>query len=119
MTAPANIGDWRDNDVFGRGGSEKIGKLDDVYYDADTDEPLFLAVKTGWLSDKQVLVPARDLTLSPGHLTVPWANADIDGAPTTRPGDELTAADEERAFRHYGLDYQPPATPSGRRLVRR
>lgn len=118
MTDPVNIGDWRGKDVY-LTGEQKLGKLDDVYYDAETDEPVFLCVKTGRLSHKQVVVPVHDVTASPDRLTVPWGKADADGAPTTRPGEELSVEDEERAYRHYGMNYQPPATPSGRRLVRR
>lgn len=117
-TDPSNIGEWRGLDVF-IDDNKKLGKLEDIYYDATTDKPLFLAVKTGRLSHKQILVPVREVVASPGHLTVPWGKADIKGAPTTRPGEELAVDDEERAFRHYGMDYQPPPAPSGRRLVRR
>ncbi|WP_195909010.1 PRC-barrel domain-containing protein [Microlunatus sp. Gsoil 973] len=118
MTVPTNIGEWRDKDVL-IDADEKLGKLADIYYDAESDEPVFLAVRTGMLSQKQVLVPARDLVTSPDHITLPWTKADIDGAPTTRSGEELPVEDEERAFRHFGLDYTPPASTSGRRLVRR
>lgn len=119
MADPANIGDWRGKDVLLTDGDKKIGKLQDVYYDAETDEPVFLCVKAGRLSHKQVVVPVREVIASPDRLLVAWGKADVDGAPTTRPGEELSVEDEERAFRHYGMDYQPPSTSSGRRLVRR
>lgn len=120
MADPTNIGEWRDKDVFADGG-EQLGKLEDVYYDAETDEPLFLCVKTVWLSHKQVLVSVQDVAATPGHLSVAWSKDDVAGAPTTKPGEELTneEEEEERVFRHYGLGYRPPASASGRRLVRR
>ena len=118
MSIPGDIGEWRDKDVL-MDAEEKLGRLVDIYYDAETDEPVFLAVRTGMLSQKQVLVPARDLVTSPDHITLPWGNADVDGAPTTRPGEELPVEEEERACRHFGLDYTPPTSASGRRLVRR
>lgn len=118
MADPTDIGEWRGKDVFAEGG-EKLGKLEDVYYDAETDEPLFFCVKTGWLSHKQVLVSVKGVAASPGHLTVAWSKEDVAGAPTTKPGEELTSEEEERVFRHYGLEYRPPASASGRRLVRR
>ena len=37
MTAPTNIGEWRDKDVL-IDADEKLGKLVDIYYDAETDE---------------------------------------------------------------------------------
>ena len=114
----ANVGDWRGHDVFLAGG-DKLGKLEDVYYDADSDEAVFLCVKSSMLSHKQILVPVGDATVTPDRVNVPWAADDVEGAPTTRPGEELTADDEERAFRRYGMDYTPPANESGRRLIRR
>jgi sporulation protein YlmC with PRC-barrel domain len=118
MSGLSNVGDWRGHDVFTTDG-DKLGKLEDVYYDADTNDPSMLCVKTGMLSHNQVLVPARDVVATPDRLTVAWPHDDLDGAPTTSPGEELTAEDEQRVFRHYGMEYTPPASPGGRRLVRR
>lgn len=110
--------EWPGKDVLANG-SEKLGKLEDVYYDAETHEPLCLCVTTGRLSHKQVLVSVKDVGASPGHLTMAWSKDHLAGAPTTKPGAELTSDEEERVFRHYGLDYHAPASASGRRLVRR
>lgn len=116
MTDPINFSQWRGKDVVVAGGRQKLGKVDDVYCDTASDEPLFLCVKTGWVGRRHVLVPVQDCVVAPEHVTVPWETADVADAPTTRPGQELAVSDEERVFRHYGMDYQP--TPSGRRLFR-
>ena len=42
MTVPTNIGEWRDKDVL-IDADEKLGKLGGIYYDAESDEPVFLA----------------------------------------------------------------------------
>lgn len=118
MSDLPNVGEWRGYDVYLKDGN-KLGRLEDVYYDAETDVPQFLCVRTGTLVHKQVLVPARDVTPSPDKLTVAWGEEDTDKAPTMKQGEELTSEDEERAFRHYGMDYAAPTTASGRRLVRR
>lgn len=118
MSAAANVGDWRGHDVCLSSGN-KLGKLEDVYYDGETNEPLVLCVRTGTLSRTQVLVAVRDAVAVPDRLTVAWSAEDVEGAPTTEPGEELSAEDEQRVFRHYGMDYRSPTTPGGRRLVRR
>lgn len=118
MQVGANIAEWRGKDVYLKD-EQKLGKLEEVYYDAETDESLFLAVKAGMFSNKHLLVSLRDVVASPDHLTLPWDKDDLDGAPTTKPGEGLTPDEEERAFRHYGMGYQRPGTESGRRLVRR
>ncbi|HEX6444097.1 MAG TPA: PRC-barrel domain-containing protein [Streptosporangiales bacterium] len=118
MSVLSNVGEWRGHDVYLNNG-EKLGKLDDVYYDAETDVPQFLCVRTGTLTHKQVLVPAANVTPSPAKLTVAWGQGVISEAPTMKPGQQLTSQDEERVFRHYGMDYATPDTASGRRLIRR
>lgn len=118
MSDLPNVGEWRGHDVYLDNG-EKLGRLDDVYYDAETDVPLFLCVRIGTLTHKEVLVPAADVTPSPDKLTVAWGKEDTGNAPTMKQGEELSPADEERAFRHYGMNYVAPDTASGRRLIRR
>lgn len=118
MQVWANVDEWRGKDVYLKDG-EKLGKLEEVYYDAETDESLFLSVKAGRFSNKHLLVSLRGVAVSPDHLAMAWSKDDLDGAPTTKPGEGLDPDGEERAFRHYGMDYQRPSTSSGRRLVRR
>lgn len=109
--------EWRGQDVLLSGG-DKLGKLVDVYYDVDSDNPVFLCVKPRRFSNKQVLVPASKVHSAPNGLTADWSEDDVQGAPITKPGEGLTGDDEQRAFRHYGMDYPVPTTDNGRRLVR-
>jgi sporulation protein YlmC with PRC-barrel domain len=44
MAHHQNIGEWQGKDLVDRDG-EKIGKLEDVYVDVETDEPMFGTVK--------------------------------------------------------------------------
>ena len=46
MTHHQNIGEWQGKDLVDHEG-EKIGKLEDVYVDVETDEPMFGTVKEG------------------------------------------------------------------------
>lgn len=117
VTIPADLETWRGKPVF-IDDDKKLGTLGDIYYDTETHQPEFLCVRTSRLSHKQLLVPARGMIALPDRLTTSWGNADVKGAPTIKPGQELSVADDERAFRHYGLPYQRPDTPTGRRLVR-
>lgn len=111
-----NLTDWLGKDVLDSAG-EKIGRLTDTYYDAETDVCQFLVVEVGGLRKHQVLVPAGGATASPDHLTLPLAKDAADDAPNLDDG-ELSRDDEQRAFEHYGFQYSPADTPGGRRLVR-
>jgi hypothetical protein len=46
MVSHRNIAEWRGTDFVDRDG-DKIGKLEDVYVDVETDEPVFGTVKEG------------------------------------------------------------------------
>jgi hypothetical protein len=116
MSAIENLLDWKGKDVNDSAG-EKIGRLVDAYYDAETDLAQFLVIEVGALRKHSVLVPAGGITASPDHLTLPIAKDATKDAPTVDTG-ELSAEDEQRAFEHYGFQYAPASTASGRRLVR-
>lgn len=118
MAEVENIRDWQGKDVLDSAG-EKIGEMEDVYFDIETDEPRFLCVKAGWLGHHVVLVPAAGVLASPDHLAVAVTKDVAEKAPAMEPGGELSAEIEARLFGYYALDYRPAQTPGGRRLVRR
>ena len=94
MAHHQHLGEWRGKTLVDRD-RQKIGKLEDVYVDVETDEPMFGTVKEGLIS--------RHLTFVPIELH----------------GDELSRADESALYHHYELNYTPPDTERGRRLARR
>jgi len=118
MSDIENLRDWRGKDVLD-GSGEKIGTVEDVYFDIETDEPRFLRIRAGRLRHHTLLVPAAGVTASPEHLTAAVSKKVAKDAPTMDPGGDLSAGYEEQLFRYYGLEYHIGRTPSGRRLVRR
>jgi sporulation protein YlmC with PRC-barrel domain len=114
----AKLGDWRGKDVLDRDG-EKIGKLEDVYVDTETDVEEFGTVKEGLISKHLTFVPLQDVTASPEYLQVTVSKSLVKEAPNIDTEAELSSFDEEGVYRHYGIAYAPPSTPSGRRLGRR
>lgn len=118
MAEIENIRDWQGKDVLDSLG-EKIGTVEDVYFDIETDEPRFLCVKAGWLRHRVILVPAAGVAASPDHLTVAVTKDIAEKAPAMEARGELSPEVEERLFGYYALEYRPAQTPGGRRLVRR
>jgi len=114
----AKLGDWRGKDVLDRDG-EKIGKLEDVYVDTETDTEEFGTIKEGLISKHLTFVPLQDVSASPDYLQVMVTKSLVKEAPNIDTDAELSTFDEEGVYRHYGLTYPAPATPSGRRLGRR
>ncbi len=120
MATYQNIADWHGKDLIDSFG-EKIGKLQDVYVDVETDEPMFATVKEGFVRRRHLtFVPLARVSLGPDSLQVPVSREQVRNAPNIEPhGDELSQADESTLYHHYQLNYTPPNTESGRRLARR
>lgn len=120
MAMNCNIADWHGTQLVDRYG-EKIGKLEDVYVDVETDKPVFGTVKEGRRFDRHLtFVPLGAITIGPDHLQVKVSKDQVKDAPTIETeGGELSQTDESGLYHYYELNYTPPTTESGRRLARR
>ena len=61
MVSIERLEDWRGQQVFDRAG-ESLGKLDEIYYDAASGQPVLIAVKSGLLGRKSSLIPLDGTT---------------------------------------------------------
>ncbi len=114
-----SVAEWHGKRLIDRGG-EKIGRLEDVYVDVETDEPQFGTVREGRLRHHLTFVPLGGITIGPDGLQVSVTRAQVRSAPDIEMhGEELSQADESTLYHHFELNYTPPTTPSGRRLARR
>jgi uncharacterized protein YrrD len=119
MVTHRNIAEWHGKQLIDRHG-EKIGKLEEVYVDFETDEPVFGTVKEGFIGRHLTFVPLAGITIGPDSLQVPVSKEQVKDAPNIETeGDQLSQADESDLYHHYQLNYTPPNTESGRRLARR
>jgi uncharacterized protein YrrD len=99
---------------------EKIGKLQDVYVDVETDEPQFATVKEGFIGRHLTFVPLGGIHIGPDDLQVQVTKEQVRSAPDIEMhGEELTQADESALYHHFEMNYTPITTESGRRLARR
>jgi hypothetical protein len=119
MTKHQNIAQWHGKQLVDWDG-ERIGKLEDVYVDVETDEPMFGTVKEGLVGRHLTFVPLGGVTIGPDNLQVSVSKEQVKDAPNIETeGDELSQAGESSLYHHYQLNYTPPDTESGRRLARR
>jgi len=119
MTMHQNIAEWRGKQLVDRDG-DKIGKLEAVYVDVETDEPMFGTVKEGFIGRHLTFVPLGGITIGPDNLQVAVSREQVKDATNIElQGDELSQTDEASLYHYYGLNYTPPNTESGRRLARR
>jgi stress response protein YsnF len=95
--------------VIGRDG-KKLGAVSAVYYDSDTDQPEWVAVRTGLFGLDVSLVPLATAQLRDEELHVPFDKERLKTAPHHDPGLELTPQDEMDLFGHYGVPYGDRST---------
>ena len=114
-----SVAEWHGKMIVDRNG-EKIGKLQDVYVDVETDEPQFAAVKEGFIGRHLTFVPLGGIRIGPEDLQVSVTKDKVRSAPNIEMhGEELSQADESALYHHFEMNYTPPDTESGRRLARR
>jgi sporulation protein YlmC with PRC-barrel domain len=117
--AKFSVADWQGKMLIDSYG-EKIGKLQDVYVDVETDEPQFATVKEGIVGRHLTFVPLAGIKVGPDDLQATVSKIQVETAPDIDlHGEELSQADESTLYHHFEMNYTPIDTPSGRRLARR
>ncbi len=87
------------------GSGEKIGKIGNVYYDDDTDQPKWLTVHTGLFGGNETFVPMQGANLSgDGRLTVAYGKATVKDAPNVDEDGHLSPDEEQQLYRYYDLN---------------
>ena len=103
---------WRGKTALDADG-EKIGSVAEVYLDADTDRPEWLAVKTGLFGSRISFVPVAQASDADGDVRVPYSKDQVKDAPHAEADGQLSQQEEARLYRHYGLDYNQSRSDSG------
>jgi len=100
----------RGQDVYDSEGN-KIGAVDEIFYDNQTQQPEWLGIGTGFLRTKRVLVPVAGATLSEDSLSVRYDKDLVKNSPAV-DGDEIDEASERELYRYYGLQPSERASDS-------
>src|SRR5215207_1983324 len=102
----------RGEDLYDTNG-EKIGKVEEIYLDAQSGEPEWALVNTGMFGTKSSFVPLQGASQNGDTLQVPYDNAQVKDAPKVDPDGELSQSQESELYAHYGLDYSESRSDSG------
>ena len=114
MTEATHAYDWRGREIVDSDG-KKIGTIEELYYDNETTRPEWAAIRTGMPGTKLSVVPISQLQPHGEELRVPFGKAQIKDAPSIDPDRDLSQAEEERLYSHYGLSYGGRRSDSGLR----
>ena len=103
---------WRDRDLLDNDG-DKIGSIDDIYLDRESNQPEWAVVTTGLFGMKRSFVPLQDAQPHEDGVRVPFEKAVVKDAPKVDPDGELSREEERTLYAHYGRDYADYDTGSG------
>ncbi len=105
MTSPAINPDTLSGvEVIGAGGV-KLGKVDNLYVDDDTNQPEWVAVKSGLFGAHVSLVPISKAQFDGTALNVPFDKEQLKSAPHHHPNTNLSPLTEKYLYHHYGMPY--------------
>lgn len=116
MAIVGDLRSWIGKDVIDQADG-KVGKFVDIYFDVESDEPVFLVVDAGRRT-ANLLTPAWNAAVTPDHIVLPYSAEALAGAPTLDQAGDLDTSTERDLFEFYKVQYVPSKTGSGRRLMR-
>jgi uncharacterized protein (TIGR02271 family) len=103
---------WRGQTLFGSDG-EKIGSIEEIYLDAETNQPEWALVNTGLFGTKRSFVPLQQAGSGEDGVRVPYDKSTVKDAPSMDPDGRLSQSEEAELYRHYGLEYSEMRSDSG------
>jgi uncharacterized protein (TIGR02271 family) len=112
MADTQSIAEWRGQELLGSDG-DKIGTIEEIYVDNDTDHPEWALVKTGLFGGKGTFVPLAQATPEDDGVRVPFEKSMVKDAPNIDPDGQLSPSEERTLYEHYSLEYGDTDTGSG------
>src|SRR4051794_23312441 len=83
---------------------EKIGSVQEIYYDQDTEQPEWIGIGVGFFGTKRVLVPVQGANASEDGLTVAYEKSMVKDAPDIDlDGDDIDEQSERSLYSYYGI----------------
>ena len=92
---------------------DRIGKVEEIYLDAETNEPEWALVQTGMFGSKSTFVPLRDATEADGELRAAFDKTTVKDAPKLDSDGQLSQREESELYSYYGLEYSEARSDSG------
>jgi uncharacterized protein (TIGR02271 family) len=113
MTQVTEAYDWRGRDIIDADGG-KVGTVEQLYRDQDTEQPEWAAVRTGLFGTKLSFVPIQNAEPSGESVRVPFTKDQIKDAPRIDDANgELSQQEEAELYAHYGMSYDERRSDSG------
>jgi uncharacterized protein (TIGR02271 family) len=113
MTQMTEAYDWRGREIVDADG-DKVGTLEELFRDEDTEQPEWAVVRTGMFGTKLSFVPIQGAEPAGEDVRVPFSKAQIKDAPKIDDSDgQLSQQEEAQLYEHYGMSYGERRSDSG------
>jgi uncharacterized protein (TIGR02271 family) len=103
---------WRGHDLIDANG-DKVGRIEDIYVDTQTNQPEWAVVKTGLFGNKQSFVPLHEASPEDEAIRVPFEKDRVKDAPRIDPDGTLSREEEAELYQHYGVEYGSSGAGAG------
>jgi uncharacterized protein (TIGR02271 family) len=90
---------------------EKIGEVEEIFYEINTNRPEWVGIGTGFFGTKRVLVPLESAELREDGLYVPYEQDYVKDSPDI-DSDEISEQTEQELYAYYQL--KAPSQKKGR-----
>ena len=105
------LDEMRGADVYDEAG-EKIGTVEEIFYDQQTRVPEWIGIGTGFFGTKRVLVPVNGARVTDDGLTVAYSKEQVKDSPDI-DDDEISQEREAELTSYYGLGYSERRSETG------
>jgi uncharacterized protein (TIGR02271 family) len=95
---------WRGRTAVDADGS-KLGKIEEIYLDSDTEQPEWALIQTGLFGGKSSFMPLRDARSDGEQIVAPYSKDQVKAAPQMDADGSLSRQDEAKLYSHYGIEY--------------
>ena len=100
MTSPMTSDSLYDRDVVDQAG-DKIGTVAQVYLDDQTEQPTFVAVKSGLFGTREHFVPLHGATLNGNDVVVAVTKDIVSGAPSVENDGHIEPGEQQALWDYY------------------
>ncbi|MDQ3874066.1 MAG: PRC and DUF2382 domain-containing protein, partial [Actinomycetota bacterium] len=91
----------RGTNVYSSDG-DKIGSVEEIFYDEQTNQPEWIGIGTGFFGTKRVLVPIANADVKRDGVYVPYSKQQVKDSPDI-DADEISEDAERELYSYYGL----------------
>jgi uncharacterized protein (TIGR02271 family) len=93
---------------------DKIGSVEEIFYDDQSQRPEWIGVGTGFFKTKRVLVPVQGASLQEDGICVAYGADQVKDSPDI-DGDDISDRTEQELYQYYRLDGTRGDTRGGTR----